>query len=153
MRVPAASTLLAACLAAFSNAAMAFTPEGSACFTLRPSFVLRSAQDHAQSSDDSAGDDGKGQDMQPFFEETALVGKDRVRKMSVEERTRRAMLAEAVEDRLVHLYDDLENRLGENGALPESAEEREEMTTIAKQIKLMEEEYKTLVSGGAHPML
>ena len=85
--------------------------------------------------------------MQPFFEETALEGADAVKAMSIEERTRRAMLAEQVEDRVCTLYDDLEVILGQDGTLPESEEEREEITNIAKQIKVLQNDYKQLVSG------
>ena len=97
----------------------------------------------------AAADDGndQGHAMQPFFEETALEGADAVKAMSIEERTRRAMLAEQVEDRVCTLYDDLEVILGEDGTLPESEEEREEITNIAKQIKVLQNDYKQLVSG------
>ena len=97
----------------------------------------------------AAADDGndQGHAMQPFFEETALEGADAVKAMSIEERTRRAMLAEQVEDRVCTLYDDLEVILGQDGTLPESEEEREEITNIAKQIKVLQNDYKQLVSG------
>ena len=97
----------------------------------------------------AAADEGndQGHAMQPFFEETALEGADAVKAMSIEERTRRAMLAEQVEDRVCTLYDDLEVILGEDGTLPESEEEREEITNIAKQIKVLQNDYKQLVSG------
>lgn len=97
----------------------------------------------------AAADDGndQGHAMQPFFEETALEGADAVKAMSIEERTRRAMLAEQVEDRVCSLYDDLEVILGQDGTLPESEEEREEITNIAKQIKVLQNDYKQLVSG------
>lgn len=85
--------------------------------------------------------------MQPFFEETALEGAAAVKAMSIEERTRRAMLAEAVEDRICNHYDDLEKILGQDGILPDSEEEREEITNIAKQIKVLQNDYKQLVSG------
>ena len=57
------------------------------------------------------------------------------------------MLAEQVEDRVCTLYDDLEVILGQDGTLPESEEEREEITNIAKQIKVLQNDYKQLVSG------
>jgi len=97
----------------------------------------------------AAADDGseQGHAMQPFFEETALGGADAVKSISIEERTRRAMLAEQVEDRVCTLYDDLEGILGQDGTLPESEEEREEITNIAKQIKVLQTDYKQLVSG------
>lgn len=72
--------------------------------------------------------------------------------MSIEERTKRAMLAEAVEDRMVLLYDDLEELLGEDG-LPSSVENRAEVEVLAREIKSLRGEYQTLVSGGPSPML
>lgn len=72
--------------------------------------------------------------------------------MSIEERTKRAMLAEAVEDRITVLCDDLELLLGENG-MPSSAENRDEVQVLAKEIKSLCSEYKALVKGGSSPML
>ena len=49
--------------------------------------------------------------VEQFMEEASRKGAEKVKAMSIEERTRRAMLAEAVEDRIFSLYDDLEGLL------------------------------------------
>jgi len=87
-----------------------------------------------------------------FFEEAAKQGAKKVADMSVQERTKRAMLAEAVEDRMVLLYDDLEELLGVDG-LPSSAENRDEVEVLAREIKSLRQEYQVLVTGGQSPML
>lgn len=87
-----------------------------------------------------------------FFEEAARQGAEKVKKMSIAERTKRAMLAEAAEDRMVILYDNLEELLGEDG-LPSSVENRNEVEVLAREIKSLRQEYHVLVSGGPSPML
>jgi hypothetical protein len=122
---------------------------------IRPGLITCSTALPSTPEANAAADDGndQGHAMQPFFEETALEGADAVKAMSIEERTRRAMLAEQVEDRVCTLYDDLEDILGQDGTLPESEEEREEITNIAKQIKVLQNDYKQLVSGEKSPLL
>ena len=85
--------------------------------------------------------------MQSYFEETAQKGADAVKQMSIAERTRRAMLAEAVEDRICKHYDDLEAILGQDGVLPEDEDEKQKVTEIAQQIKALQEDYSALVNG------
>ena len=87
-----------------------------------------------------------------FFEDAANQGAKQVAAMSIEERTKRAMLAEAVEDRIIVLYDDLELLLGKDG-IPSSVENRDEVQVLAKEIKSLRREYQSLVNGGTSPML
>ena len=125
---------------------VAFAPQNNIAATRSTTTALPSTPE--ANANAAAGDGSEqGHAMQPFFEETALGGADAVKSMSIEERTRRAMLAEQVEDRVCALYDDLEDILGQDGTLPESEEEREEVTNIAKQIKVLQTDYKQLVSG------
>ena len=88
------------------------------------------------------------QSQEEFLEGEALAGAERVRSMSIEERTKRAMLAEAVEDRMTVLTDELDALLGEDG-MPRNVEDREEVVTLAQQIKDAQEQYKALVNGEA----
>mmetsp|Transcript_14750 Transcript_14750/g.22352 ORF Transcript_14750/g.22352 Transcript_14750/m.22352 type:complete len:187 (+) Transcript_14750:191-751(+) len=81
-----------------------------------------------------------------FLEESSRSGYHKVKSMSIEERTQRAMLAEAAEDRVVMLSDELELLLGEDG-MPLTVEDREEVTILAKQIKASREQYSRLVNG------
>jgi hypothetical protein len=87
-----------------------------------------------------------------FLENASRKGADRVRTLSIEERTKRAMLAEAVEDRMVLLSEQLEELLGEDG-LPKKVEFRKEVEILAKQIKESRMEYKALVTGDESSML
>ncbi len=75
-----------------------------------------------------------------------------MKEMSIEERTRRAMLAEAAEDRIIMLSEELDKLLGDDG-MPLTVEDREEVTILASQIKASREQYKTLVNGGESPSL
>jgi hypothetical protein len=56
----------------------------------------------------------------------AQTGTETLRNMSIEERTKRAMLAEAAEDRMIFLSDELDALLGDDG-------------TVAQQIKAVQE--------------
>ena len=62
--------------------------------------------------------------------------------MSIEERTKRAMLAEAAEDRMIFLSDELDALLGDDGTLFKVAKYREEVVTVAQQIKAVQEWYR-----------
>merc|ERR1719491_298923 len=84
--------------------------------------------------------------VETFFETTALSGAEKIRKLSVEERTRRAMVAEGIEDRVSNLYDDFESKL-ENGS------NKEELKFIAKQIKVLQIEYSAVVNGDDHMLV
>mmetsp|Transcript_8159 Transcript_8159/g.16606 ORF Transcript_8159/g.16606 Transcript_8159/m.16606 type:complete len:167 (-) Transcript_8159:727-1227(-) len=148
----ASTRITAAAAAASLSLLVAASPTCTSAFTASsavPSRIRRGNTVNLSKNADAADDDGgdNGHAMQPFFEETALEGAAAVKAMSIEERTRRAMLAEAVEDRICNHYDDLEEILGQEGILPESEEEREEITNIAKQIKVLQNDYKQLVSG------
>jgi hypothetical protein len=81
-----------------------------------------------------------------FLEESSRSGYEKVKTMSIEERTKRAMLAEAAEDRVVSLSDELDLLLGEDG-MPKRVEDREEVTILAQQIKASMDQYKRLVNG------
>lgn len=83
--------------------------------------------------------------QEEFLEREAQVGAKKVRAMSIEERTRRAMLAEAAEDRMVEISAELDNLLGEDG-LP-TEENREEALNLARNYKASQEQYRNLVNG------
>ena len=54
-------------------------------------------------------DDAAASDARQFCEESAAAGADAVRDMPVEERVRRAMQAEAIEDRILETAGELED--------------------------------------------
>jgi hypothetical protein len=118
---------------------------------------IRRIDTQRQSSAESNGSEtGNEEEQHPdpveaFMEDASQKGADKVRDMSIEERTRRAMLAEAMEDRIFTMYDDLEGLL-EDG-LPKSTEERDEIQSIAKEIKASQSQYEDMVSGQPSEML
>lgn len=85
------------------------------------------------------------------MEGASAKGADKVREMSIEERTKRAMLAEAVEDRIFSMYDDLEVLLKDG--VPASDEDRDEIQSLAQEIKASQSQYENLVSGEPSTML
>lgn len=110
----------------------------------------------AFSSSPDGNDSNNSQDQQPdpveaFMEEASLKGAAKVREMSIEERTKRAMLAEAVEDRVFQMYDNLEVLLKDG--VPATEEDREEISKLAKQIKASQAQYENLVSGEPSELL
>ena len=107
-----------------------------------------------QSSSPGSSSDKEGQQqdpVEPFMEEASRKGAKKVKEMSVEERTKRAMLAEAVEDRIFTMYDDLEGLLQDG--VPATDEDRDEISSLAKQIKASQSQYENLVSGKPSAML
>ena len=93
---------------------------------------------------DNAQKDNKKQ--VEFLEQASLKGAEKIRGMSIEERTRRAMFAEAAEDRMNALIIELESLLGDDG-LPSKVEDRDEVVHIVRQIKSCKEQYNKLVAG------
>jgi hypothetical protein len=102
------------------------------------------------SSSDSSGEQ-QPDPVEAFMENASAKGADKVREMSVEERTRRAMLAEAVEDRIFSMYDDLEGLLQDG--VPANDEDRDEIQSLAREIKASQSQYENLVSGEASAIL
>ncbi|CAB9502053.1 expressed unknown protein [Seminavis robusta] len=106
----------------------------------------------AAENDDNDGQPQQQPDpVETFMEQASQKGADKVRAMSIEERTRRAMLAEAVEDRIFTMYDDLEGLLQDG--VPVSEQDREEIQSLAQEIKASQSQYETLVSGEPSVML
>jgi len=98
------------------------------------------------SASDGSNDNREAKSQKPFVERTALEGAEKIRSISIEERTKRAMMAEAVEDRVLELSDELDQLLGDDG-MPLKKEYREKIETLAKEIKASREQYRVLVSG------
>jgi hypothetical protein len=84
-----------------------------------------------------------------FLEETARQGAERIAQLSIHERTRRAMLAEAVEDRMVSLEDELEQIVTDLSM----TSPRDAMKEIVQEIQVLREQYQTLVTGKPSAML
>lgn len=92
--------------------------------------------------------------VETFMEEASLKGADKVKEMSISERTKRAMLAEAVEDRIFSLYDELEELMQQQDEPTNDDEERrDDIRSLAKQIKASQTYYENLVSGEPSEMM
>jgi hypothetical protein len=113
---------------------------------LKPNNVVIGTNKSPLFSASEDGGQGKKITNGKFLEEASRSGYDNIKSMSIEERTRRAMLAEAAEDRVVILSDELELLLCDDG-MPKSEDDREEVIILAKQIKASREQYKRLVNG------
>ena len=86
------------------------------------------------------------------MEIASMAGAKAIAKLDVHERTKRAMLAEAVEDRIFELVDELELIVAKNnGEL--SGDAREEAVELAKQTKALQLQYGDLVNGKPSSLL
>jgi len=116
--------------------------------------VMTSTVTFSSSGDNSMDDQQQQQqpsEAERIMEQASRDGANRIKELSIAERAKRAMLAEAVEDRIFSMYDDLEELIQEDGTV--EVDDREEVTDLAKQIKASQEQYETLVSGKASSML
>ena len=88
------------------------------------------------------------------MEMSSIAGAKEIAKLDLQERTKRAMLAEAVEDRIFELVDELEQLVAKNNGLENlSGEIKEEAVEMAKQTKALQVQYDDLVSGRPSPLL
>ena len=82
----------------------------------------------------------------------SLAGAEEIAKLDIQERTKRAMLAESVEDRIFELVDELEGLVKENNGILEG-DAREEAVELAKQTKALQIQYDDLVNGRPSSLL
>jgi len=89
-----------------------------------------------------------------MMERASVAGADKIAKLDLQERTKRAMLAEAVEDRIFELVDELELLVAKSGGLENLSDEiKEEAVEMAKQTKVLQVQYDDLVSGRPSQLL
>ncbi len=85
------------------------------------------------------------------MENSSSQGVKSIAAMDLQERTKRAMLAEAVDDRIFELGDELELLIKRNGGHESFSEYpddvREEALEMAKQTKALQVQYDDLVNG------
>lgn len=98
-------------------------------------------------------DDGDVQAREAFLEQLSQRGSDQVAKMSIAERAKRAMLAEAIEDNILAKEIQLEELIGENCILPTDPELLQQCKDISLQIMEAQKQYEALVTGGASVLL
>ena len=85
---------------------------------------------------------------------SSTSGAEAIKKIDIEERTKRAMLAEAVEDRIFDLVDELDLLVRKSGGLENLTDEaRDEAVEMAKQTKALQIQYDDLVNGRPSQML
>lgn len=88
------------------------------------------------------------------LEMSSISGAEEIKKIDIEERTKRAMLAEAVEDRIFDLVDELDLLVRKSGGLENLTDEaRDEAVEMAKQTKALQIQYDDLVNGRPSQML
>ena len=83
-----------------------------------------------------------------LLEEWSLRGASRIAQLSVPERTKRAMLAEAIEDQIFANTERLEEMVIQN-----AKEKRDEAVELARATKALQVQYQELVSGGPSSVL
>ena len=84
------------------------------------------------------------------MEELSRIGADKIASLGVAERTKRAMLAEAIEDRIFDLTEQLDQLIVDN-TIP--VENREKAVQLAQQTKVLQTQYQELVSGEPSSLL
>jgi hypothetical protein len=151
MRFHSAAAILS-CLASVittSNTVSAFTPSLCRSRSFHHGFVLSSVGMNDESSSARAWPPLR--ELEQVFEVSSNAGADVVAKMNLQERTKRAMLAEQVEDRIFELVDELEQLIKQNDGYENFSEYpsavREEALEIAKQTKALQLQYDDLVNG------
>lgn len=120
-------------------------------FIIVPGFCERIILLKASPEDNGLPSQNQPETTEAFMENASRRGADKVASMSIEERTKRAMLAETVEDRIFSLHDELELLLPDNGMA--LLEKREKIEFLSGEIKASEEQYEALVSGKPSSML
>lgn len=88
------------------------------------------------------------------MEMASSAGAQAIRKIDIQERTKRAMLAEAVEDRIFELVDELDLLVKRNGGIENLSDDvREEAVELAKQTQALQVQYDDLVNGKPSQLL
>lgn len=87
-----------------------------------------------------------------IMEMASLAGAEEIAKLGIDERTKRAMLAEQVEDRIFELVDELEQMVKKNNGVLEG-DVKEEVVELAKQTKALQNQYDDLVNGRPSSLL
>ena len=106
-------------------------PRSKAVFSARSN-----DNDHLLNQQNSAAQ----REQEIILEDLSLKGADKITKMDISERAKRAMLAEAVEDRIFELTEVIESTLDEDGA-------------IKRHVKELQLTYSDLVNGNPAPIL
>jgi hypothetical protein len=98
----------------------------------------------SESSEEANEYDPK-REQEMILESMSLEGAKVIARMDIPERAKRAMLAEAVEDRIFSLTEKLESLIDEGGMITE--DNRGKAVEIAQATKSLQVQYQNLVSG------
>jgi len=85
--------------------------------------------------------------QQKFLEEESRKGAAQIASLSTAERTQRALIAEAVEDQMNRLQDQLEDLLYQPCEKEGQEEKKEKLQALTIQLQTLQKDYKDLVSG------
>jgi hypothetical protein len=96
------------------------------------------------STNDGSFPPKRGQEKR--MEMSSIAGAKAISKLNINERTKRAMLAEAVEDRIFEIMDELEDVINRNDGVLEG-DEKEEAVELARQTKALQVQYDDIVNG------
>lgn len=106
------------------------------------------------SFDDIEGQSPAQKKQEQRMETASIAGAKKISELDLQERTKRAMLAEAVEDRIFELADELDLLVAKNNGLENLSDDvKEEAVEIAKQTKALQIQYGDLVSGRPSALL
>jgi hypothetical protein len=125
-------------------------------FVLSPSIPLRFNSVHFGMMPSTPGEEGQQspakKTQENIMEMASLQGAEEIAKLDIDERTKRAMLAEQVEDRIFELVDELEQMVQKNNGVLEG-DVKEEAVELAKQTKALQNQYEDLVNGRPSSLL
>ena len=116
-----------------------------------PSFLLQGKQDNPQDATNNKST-RRRQEQERLIEEIALMGAENIATLSISERAKRALLAEAIEDRIFRLTEELEVMVGPDGSVVDEGN-RETVMETARTVKELQQQYAELVSGGPSSVL
>lgn len=85
------------------------------------------------------------QTKEMLLEELSMSGAGKIAILSIPERAKRALLAEAIEDRIIRLTEEVDQMIGVDGGL--SQDLREKVIEAATRMKDLQIQYDELVSG------
>jgi hypothetical protein len=87
-----------------------------------------------------------------IMEMASIAGAEAISSLDIHERTKRAMIAEQVEDRIFELVDQLEQMVEKNNGVLEG-DDKEEAVELARQTKSLQLQYDDLVNGRPSSLL
>jgi hypothetical protein len=119
-----------------------FTPSSTAKSFRHGNHVLQSYLGNSE------GQSAAQKEREQVMEMSSLAGAKAIAKLDLEERTKRAMLAEVVEDRIFEIVDELELFVAKHNGLVDATDDiRERAMEMAKETKSLQLQYDDLVNG------